>query len=169
MTIGNRNSRWIPPEEEALQRAIERLERALESDSGRDNSAGALRLQGVLGELSLTLTQHMAAMDREDALLADDDLSGPMLTTLSRRLHKIRQMVRILRARNVEVLEFAERVARHETANRRNGDPPDKDITTDRYRLWEESSALVADLRRLVEHKIELIWEDIATDVGVGD
>jgi hypothetical protein len=156
--------RWIRVEEEAVDRTLQGLDHALATTHEADERCWTERVGWALAELEEALNKHMAATAVPDGILAEEDLGGPMLSTLTRRMKKLRErvgvlveQVRDLRRRLVAAVEAQANVI------------PDGSLPLDHVACKADLQALLLSLRKHREEEMDLLLEDITTDVGAGD
>jgi hypothetical protein len=137
--------RWIRVEEKAVDRTLDGLERALALNA--DNPAWMAGMERALAELEEALSKHLAATAVCDGVLCADDLDGPMMPRLARKMKKLREQVGLFVQ---QVRELRQQIA-----------SPDASAANIR--------ALLLALRKLRGEEAGLILEDVTTDVGAGD
>jgi hypothetical protein len=164
----DRPLRWLCTEEAAFQRTMEGLERALVVSVPVVESVWAQCLKGALAEVEEALGGHIAAAAAEGGILASEDLNGSMLPSLMRREEKLRRSVVQLRDRARDLRQQAAAIAeldpRETTSHWDFGKRPPAARA-----LQREAANLLFALRTLRDQEMDVLWEDLSRDVGIGD
>jgi hypothetical protein len=146
---------------------MEALDQALVVSVPVYESAWAQCLKGALAEVEEALSGHIAAA-AEGEILASEDLHGSMLPSLMRREEKLRRAVVQLRERASELRQRAAAIAqsdpRETTSHWDFGQRPPAARA-----LQRDAFNLLVALRALRDQEMDVLWEDLTRDVGIGD